>query len=213
MKKSDSAGKIRTCLVPSDMTNFDRDDLPPDLADLGRRMRDERPVAEDAALARMMQRTQRQAQPSRRRAPRRTLAVSLATTLAMLSVTGVAAASLFGMNFSHIGKALMSSSQKIGTASSHALKAPAAPAPSAPAPSSRAPRPAAIGSVGGALASLGGIRPTGGAATPGSAASVSANLIPGNQANAGIFQYGPGRLVCRILRALGLRFIARLLGC
>lgn len=193
------------------MTNFDDDELPPDLADLGRRMRDERPVAQTGALDRMMQRAHVAGQPAARRAPRRTFAVSLATMLAMVSVTGVAAASLFGMSFSGIGKALTSSNQKVGTASSQALKAPVAPTP-APA-TSNARRPASLGSAAGSLASIAGITPTGGGAPTGTAAGVTANLIPGNQANAGVFQYGPGRLVCRILRALGLNFVARLLGC
>ena len=209
-KKIAFAGKSRTGLVLPDMTNFDHDDLPPDLEDLGRRMRDERPVAEDATLDRMMQRTQAAGRPAARRAPRRTLAVSLATMFAMVSVTGVAAAALFGMNFTQIGKGLTSSSSKVGTASSQALKAPAAPA--APAASTSASRPAAIGSGAGSLAGTAGVDSTGGAASR-AITGPSANLIPGNLQNAGFFQYGPGRLVCRILRALRLNFIARLLGC
>jgi hypothetical protein len=193
------------------MTNFDHDDLPPDLADLGRRMREERPVAEDAALDRMMPRAQTSGAQTAGRTPRRAFAVSLAATFAMVSVTGVAAASLFGMNLSHVGKALTSSSSKVGTATSQALKAPAAPATSAT--SSRSTRPAKFGSTAGALASLLGNGPTIGGSTSGAASGVSANLIPGNLFNAGFFQYGPGRFVCRILRFLGLNRIARLLGC
>ena len=178
------------------MTNFDHDDLPPDLADLGRRMRDERPVAEDASLDRMMQRARTANRKAPRRAPRRAFAVSLATMLAMVSVTGVAAAALFGMNFSTVSNALTSSSQKVGTASTQALRAPAT--------STSSPRLPAIGNL--------GARPA--AATPaGDGTAPSANQLPGNLPNAGHFQYGPGRLVCRILRALGLNRIANLLGC
>lgn len=190
------------------MTNFDHDDLPPDLSDLGRRMHDERPVAEDAALDRMMQR----AHTARRPASRRALAASLGAMVAMVSVTGVAAASLFGMNFSQIGKALTSSNQKVGTVSAQVLKAPAptrASSSSAATSASSSRRPSALGS---AIGSIAGLVPSGGGAASG-APSPSANLIPGNQANAGLFQYGPGRLVCRILRALRLNFVARLLGC
>lgn len=201
------------------MTSFDHDDLPPDLADLGRRMRDERPVAQDDALARMTPPTDA-ARRAPRRAPRRAFALSLATMLAMVSVTGVAAAGLFGMSFSHIGKALTGSTQKIGTASSNALKPPAVKStPRAPAStsSSSAKLPSALGSFAGALSGGSSITPSGGSATPGSASALSAppsaTLIPGNQQNAGVFQYGPGRLVCRILRALRLNFVANLLGC
>ena len=102
------------------MTRLDHDELPPDLADVGRWMRDERPVADDAAVDRMMQRTQAASRPTPRRTPRRAFAVSLATMLAMVSVTGVAAAALFGMSFSGIGKGLTSSSSKVGTATSQA---------------------------------------------------------------------------------------------
>jgi hypothetical protein len=200
------------------MTNFEHDDLPPDLSDLGRRMRDERPVAEDDALDRMMQRAQTPSRETPRRAPKRALAVSLTTMLAMVSVTGVAAAALFGMSFPLLGHALTSSSQRVGTSSTQALRAPAATS-AAPAATSSAPattsasRISAITSPAAGLGSLAGIGAGIGGATPGTAAVLPARLIPGNLLNAGFFQYGPGRLVCRILRALGLNRIARLLGC
>jgi hypothetical protein len=174
------------------MTNFDHDDLPPDLADLGRRMREERPVADDAALARMTRRTPTPSRQTPRRAPRRAFAVSLATMFAMVSVTGVAAAALFGANFSLLGQSLSNSSRNVGTASSQALRAPA--------PTSSARLPATIGSAAGALGSIPGGSP-------------STNQVGANLFNAGQTQYGSNRLICRILRALGLRFIARLLGC
>lgn len=199
------------------MTSFDHDDLPPDLADLARRMRDERPVAQEDTLARMTPRTE-EARPAPRRAPRRAFALSLATILAMVSVTGVAAAGLFGMSFSHVGKSLTGSTQKIGKASSKALK-PAASASTSrtPASTSSSKLPSPLGSAAGILGGAAGIPHSGGSATPGTAAAVtalpSASLIPGNLLNAGFFQYGPGRLVCRILRALHLNFLANLLGC
>jgi len=197
------------------MTSFDHDELPPDLAELGRRMRDERPVADQAAVDRMMQRTHTPSRQTSSRAPRRAFAVSLATMLAMVSVTGVAAAALFGMSFSHIGKAFTSSNQKVGTASSQALRAPIVPAtPARPTVPSRPQAPAAAIGSPGSLARITGVRPTtGSGASTGAAAAPSASLIPGNLQNAGVFQYGPGRLACRILRALGLNFIANLLGC
>lgn len=198
------------------MTNFEHDELPPDLSDLGRRMRDERPVADDPALDRMMQRAQAAGHRTPRRAPRRVFATSLATMLAMVSVTGVAAAALFGFSFGSIGSAFTNSTSQIGSASNQALRAPARP--STPA------RPAS--SVGTALGNLGGLtgrRPSGnrpggggGATAPAVTAGPSASLLPGllpGRPNAGNGQYGARRLVCRILRALGLRFVARLLGC
>ena len=186
------------------MTDFDHDDLPPDLSALGRRMRDERPVAEDDALDRMMQRANRPARQAPRRAPRRAFAASIATTIAMLSVTGVAAAALFGMSFGSIGHALTNSNQKIGTATSQALRAPA--------PSSSGLL-SGIGSPGGGLlGNLTGRTPAGGGSAPAIAARPLFGLFPGF-GNAGNFQYRARRLVCRILRALGLNFVARLLGC
>jgi hypothetical protein len=180
------------------MTNFDHDDLPPDLSELGRRMRDERPVAEDDALDRMMQRAHTPSRQAPRRARKRAFATSFATMVAMLSVTGVAAAALFGFSFGSLGSALTNSNRTIGTASSQALQ------------SSRLP--ATIGSAAGSLGRLGNLtanrtrRPATTATRPGAA------LFPGFP-NAGQTQYGSRRLICRILNALGLRFIARILGC
>ena len=186
------------------MTHFDDDDLPPDLSDLGGRMRRRRPVADDATLDRIMQRAQTPEGAAPRRAPRRAFAVSLGTTLAMVSVTGVAAASLFGLSFGHIGSALTSSNQKVGQASSQALRAPAPALASAPASSatsaSKFKLPSATGS-GGALGSIAGVRPSGGAASSAIIASPSANRHrlddddDDDSPNAGFFQYGPGRLV------------------
>lgn len=216
-----STGKIRPGLVLQDMTNFDHDDLPPDLADLGRRMRNERPAAENDALDRMKQRAHASSRQSPRRAPRRTFAVSLATMLAMVSVTGVAAAGLFGLSFGSIGKAFMNSNQQIGTASNQALRAPATSTNSRLPATSGSP----LGSIGSLTANRpnrnrpnanrpSALRPTrGGATAPAIVAPPSASLFPAVNPNAGAFQYGPGRLVCRILNALGLRFVARLLGC
>ena len=192
------------------MTNFDHDDLPADLSDLGRRMRDERPVAEDDALDRMLQRTQKPSDQTLRRAPRRAFAVSLGTMFAMVAVTGVAAAALFGMNFGSLGNALKNSTSQVGIASNQALQAPARPSsPTRPASGS------ALGGLGGLTGRLpSGGRPSGGggATAPSVAAGPSASLLPG-LGNAGNAQYGARRLVCRILRALGLNFVARLLGC
>lgn len=193
------------------MTNFDHDDLPQDLSDLGRRMRDERPVAEDDALDRMMRRAQLPSRRTPRRAPRRAFAVSLATMLAMVSVTGVAAAGLFGMSFGSIGNAFKGSTSQVGSASSQVLRAPAV--------STNARRPASsIGSALGGLGSVGGLGRPAGSRPPAGGAAVAApvgpstNLLPG-LGNAGNAQYGARQLVCRILRALGLNFVARLLGC
>jgi hypothetical protein len=204
-KKFERSGKISAPFVLPDMTNFDHDGLPQDLTELGRRLRDERPVADDDALDRMMRRAH---VPSRRspRHARRAFAVSLATMFAMVSVTGVAAAALFGMSFGSIGKAFTGSTTQVGKASNQVLRAPA--------PSTNANRPASsIGSALGGLGSLGGSRPPARPAAPAAvAAGPSASLLPG-LGNAGNAQYGARRLVCRILRALGLRFVARLLGC
>jgi hypothetical protein len=187
------------------MSNFDHDDLPQDLSGLGRRLRDERPVAEDDALDRMMARAQPASRRSPRRAPRRAFAVSLATMLAMVSVTGVAAAALFGMSFGSIGNSFKGSTSQVGSASNQVLRAPAIP--------TNARRPASsIGSALGGLGSLAGPRPPAPGPAAAAPAGPSANLLPG-LGNAGNAQYGARRLVCRILRALGLNFVARLLGC
>lgn len=185
------------------MSHFEHDELPPDLSALGRRMRHARPVADEAGLDRMMRRARTPSRPAPRRAPRRVFAVSLATMLAMVSVTGVAAAAFFGMNLPLLGNSLTNSSQRVGTASSQALRAPAAPT----APTSRSsPRlPATIGSAVGGIGSVAGVNTRGGGNAP------RAAVLPA--ANAGNFQYNARRLVCRILRALGLGRIARLLGC
>jgi hypothetical protein len=206
-KKFEEPGKTPPPLVLQNMTTFDHDDLPPDLSDLGRRMRDERPVAEDDALDRMMQRANRPARQAPRRAPRRAFAASLATTIAMLSVTGVAAAALFGMSLGSIGSALTNSNKKIGTATSQALRAPA---PSGSGLLSGISSPGR--GLGGGLGNLTGRAPSLGGSAPAIAAGPSASLLPGF-GNAGNFQYRARRLVCRILRALGLNFVARLLGC
>ena len=143
--------------------------------------------------------------PSRppRRARKRVFATSFATMVAMLSVTGVAAAGLFGISFGSLGNALTNSNRTVGTASTQALQAPS---------SSRLP--SAIGSAAGSLGNLTGNRtrrPARGGAAVAAPAAPAVGLLPGS--NAGTQQYGSRRLICRILRALGLRFIARLLGC
>lgn len=212
------------------MTNFDPDDLPPDLAHLGERMRDERPVADDTTLERMMQRAGGPGLRTSRRVPRRAFAVSLATVLAMVSVTGVAAAALFGMNFGLLGKALTISTDRVGAASNQALQAPARWSNPARRPSSggavlpASPGGSALpassdGSVLGGLGSLSGQRPGAGGLAAGGSALAPA-VASGPSANfhigfgdAGDAQYRARLLVCRILRALGLDFVARLLGC
>jgi hypothetical protein len=182
------------------MTNFDHDDLPPDLSDLGRRMRDERPVAEDDALDRMSQRAHTPSRQAPRRTRKRAFATSFATMVAMLSITGVAAAALFGGSFGFLGKALTNSNRTVGTASSQALQ------------SSRLP--ATIGSAAGSLGNLTSTRtrrPSGGGSS--SAAPNVGGALLGGSPSASNHQYGGRRLICRILNALGLRFIARILGC
>ncbi len=191
------------------MTNFDHDDLPPDLSDLGRRMRDERPVAENDALDRMVQRAHTPSRQAPRKARKRVFATSFATMVAMLSVTGVAAAGLFGMSFGFLGNALTNSNRTVGSASSQALQAPA---------------PSRLGStIGSAAGSLGNLtgnrtnrrtrRPSRGGSPVVAPGAPTGALLPGNVSNAGNNQYGGRRLICRILNALGLNFIARILGC
>lgn len=190
------------------MTNFDQDDLPPDLSDLGRRMRDQRPVADDAALDRMMPRARTPDARTLRRAPRRTFAVSLATMLAMLSVTGVAAAALFGVGVPVLGHSLTKSTGQAGTATSHALRVPAAKSTSQ-STSRRSPSGSSLGSFGTVL----GTGLTSSVGANAGLAAGSSSALGSIFGNAGFFQYGPGRLVCRILRFFRLNRIANLLGC
>lgn len=180
------------------MTNFDHDDLPPDLSELGRRMRDEQPVAEDGALDRMMQRAHTPSRQAPRRARKRVFATSFATMVAMVTVTGVAAAALFG-GFGSLGSALTNSNRTVGTASSQALQ-----------PSRLG---STIGSAAGSLGNLTGSRnrrPSGGGT---SALAPSTGSALGGGVSASNHQYGGRRLICRILNALGLNFVARILGC
>jgi hypothetical protein len=188
------------------MSDFEHDELPPDLSELGRRMRRERPVADDDGLDRMMQRARTPPRSAPRRTPRRVFAVSLATMLAMVSVTGVAAAALFGMNLPLLGNSLTNSSQRVGAASSQVLRAPAASSSS----SSRLP--ATIGSAVGAIGNVAGVGSSRAGGTS-RAAALPAGFTATARPNAANFQYNARQLVCRILRALGLNRIARLLGC
>jgi hypothetical protein len=185
------------------MSDFEHDELPPDLSDLGRRMRRERPVAGDDGLDRMMQRARTPSPSAARRTPRRVFAVSLATMLAMISVTGVAAAAIFGMSLPLLGNSLTNSSQRVGTVSSQMLRSPVTSSSSRP--------PAAIGSAS-ASSSSAGVTSSGAGGTS-RALALPAGLTTSARPNAANVQYTVRQLVCRILRGLGLTRIARLLGC
>ena len=70
------------------------EDLPPDLAEIDKRLRAERPVADGSTLDRVMTRARRDRTP---RTSRRAVAVAMATMLAIVGSTGVAAA-VMGIN-------------------------------------------------------------------------------------------------------------------
>jgi hypothetical protein len=190
------------------MTSFDRDDLPPELSQVERMLRNARPVADDDSLARMHPDTQ-PARSTPARTPRRTIAVSLATVVSMVALTGGAAAAMFGSvpllhKSSKTAPAAMSAKTLVSASSSRA----ATPAP-------------ALGKLGTAgttkkssgaavQKTLGGTQGALALQSPGAALGA---LIPSLFPNAGNFQYLLKQLVCRILRRLGLNGFANLLGC
>jgi hypothetical protein len=176
------------------MTRFDGDDIPPDLSNIERMLRDARPVPGDDTLDRMRPRTQ-PARTTSGRAPRRTFAVSLATVLAMTALTGGAAAAMFGnvpllSKSSKSAPALMSAKRAASPASSSKVAATALGTFALPT---------AAGKITVAPKTVGGTVGTK-ALTPGGG-GVTAAAFP--FPNAGNFQYVFRQLICRLLRRLG----------
>jgi hypothetical protein len=192
------------------MTSFDRDDLPPELSHVERLLRNARPVADDDSLDRMRPHT-KPTPSTPGRTPRRTIAVSLATVFSMVALTGGAAAAMFG------GVPLVHKSSKTAPAAMSAKSLVSASSSKAAAPTAALGKLPGAGSLKPATPSttvvkktLGGTQGALALQSPGSAL---ATLIPSLFPNAGNFQYLLKRLVCRILRRLGLNGFANLLGC
>ncbi len=186
------------------MTRFDRDDLPPELSHVERMLRGARPVADDDAMARMRP-DGRPTRPAPARAPRRTLAISLATVVSMVALTGGAAAAMFGsvplLHKSSKSAPAAMSAKKLTSVSSASKAAALAPL-LGKLPGGAGAKPSTTG----VKKTLGGTQGALALQSPGGALTA---LIP----NAGNFQYLLKRLVCRILRRLGLNGFANLIGC
>lgn len=172
------------------------DRIPPDLSDLGQMLHATRAHADEDTIERLRRRAHAGGPRRPRRSPRRSLAVSLATLGAMLTLSGVATAAMFG------------SIPLLGKSSAPPLKSSAsvtrAQAGSGPSPASFATKQRTSAPRGAVP------RPAG----PTAGVPVSSELRRGQLfGNAGNIQYRIRRIFCRILRSLGGPRLAQRFGC